>query len=68
VKPIPEHNPDHPLLERLKEIFEADGTDARIGEYAELLYAQARLAEGGALEDPAAFSRKVAELMVSALS
>lgn len=68
VKPILELNPDHPLLERLKEIFEADGTDARIGEYAELLYAQARLAEGGALEDPAAFSRKVAELMVSALS
>ena len=39
-----------------------------LAEYAELLYAQARLAEGAALDDPAAFSKKVAELMVSALS
>jgi len=67
VKPILELNPDHPLLVKLLEIFTQDGTDARIGEYAQLLYAQARLAEGGALDDPAAFSKKISALMLAAL-
>lgn len=34
--------------------------------YAELLYGQALLAEGGALPDPAAFSRRLTELMLQA--
>ena len=67
VKPILEVNPRHPLLVKLQEIFAADGTDARLREYAELLYAQALLAEGGRLEDPAAFSRRLAEVMERAL-
>ena len=66
-KPILEVNPGHALLGKLNELFEKDGTDPRIGRYAELLYAQALLAEGGQLEDPAAFSRQVAELMLDAL-
>ncbi len=67
VKRILELNPSHPLLTRLKEIFEKDGTDSRLREYAELLYAQALLAEGGHPDDPAAFSRKLTELMEKAL-
>ena len=41
--------------------------DPVLAEYAELLYGQAVLAEGGQLDDPGAFSRKLAELMVLAL-
>ena len=67
VKPIMEINADHPLLKRLQEIFETDAKDERIGSYAELLFGQAQLAEGGQLADPAAFSRKLAELMLKAL-
>ena len=67
VKPILELNAGHPLLPRLKQIFEADGTDARLPEYAALLYGQALLAEGGELPDPAAFSRRLADLMLKAL-
>ena len=39
----------------------------RIAEFAELLYGQALLAEGGRLDDPAAFSRRLADLMIRAL-
>ena len=41
--------------------------DPRLADYATLLYGQAMLAEGGQLEDPAAFSRRVAELMLETL-
>ena len=41
--------------------------DPRLTDYATLLYGQAMLAEGGQLEDPAAFSRRVAELMLETL-
>ena len=66
-KPILELNPDHPILKRLQTIFEEDGTDARLSEYAELLLGQAVLAGGGQLPDPAAFTRKLSGLLEKAL-
>jgi molecular chaperone HtpG len=67
VKPILELNAKHPLLPKLQEIFQTDAKDPRLAEYAGLLYGQAVLAEGGHLDDPGAFSRKLADLMVRAL-
>ena len=67
VKPILEINPSHPLLAKLKAVCDADAKDPRLTDYATLLYGQAMLAEGGHLEDPAAFSRRIAELMLKAL-
>jgi molecular chaperone HtpG len=67
VKPILEINPSHPLLEKLKSVCDADPKDSRLADYAMLLYGQALLAEGGHLEDPATFSRRISELMLSAL-
>jgi molecular chaperone HtpG len=67
VKPVLELNPHHEIMKKLQAIFEADGTDSRLQEYAGLLYAQAVLAEGGQLADPAAFTQKLAELMVKSL-
>ena len=67
VKPILELNPNHPLLEKLQTIFDQNGTDPRLPEYAKLLLGQAVLAEGGELADPADFSRRLTELMVDAL-
>jgi molecular chaperone HtpG len=66
-RPILEVNPTHPLLAKLRDVVEADASDARIDEFAALLYSQAQLAEGGRLEDPAAFSRRLTDLMVRAL-
>lgn len=67
VKRTLELNPGHPLLGKMHDIFISDKENAKIAEYAELLYGQALLAEGGQLPDPSGFNRKVAELMANAL-
>lgn len=66
-KRILELNPSHPLLEKLQGIFAKDTKDPRIATYADLLYGQSVLAEGGKLSDPGAFSRKLTEVMSDAL-
>jgi molecular chaperone HtpG len=58
-----ELNAAHPIVARLRDIHGADQSDPKLALYAELLYGQALLAEGAPLPDPAAFSRRVAELM-----
>ncbi len=62
--PILEVNPKHPLIERLK-----DTTDeVAFSDLANVLYDQAMLSEGGELEDPATFVRRVNRLIVEGLS
>jgi molecular chaperone HtpG len=66
-KPILEINPTHALVLRLKD--EATGVDATGGEsrfddWAHLLFDQALLAEGGTLDDPAGFVRRLNQLML----
>lgn len=62
-KPILEVNPDHPLLAHVA----AEGDDERFGNWAQLLFEQALLAEGAPLEDPAAFVRRLNELLLTAV-
>jgi molecular chaperone HtpG len=62
--PILELNPKHPLVERLKDT--ADET--AFGDLAHVLYDQAMLAEGGELDDPAIFVRRVNRLIVDGLA
>jgi molecular chaperone HtpG len=54
-KPILEINPDHPVVQRLKE--ESDGT--LFADWSHILFDQALLAEGGELEDPATFVKRL---------
>ena len=63
-KRVLELNPTHPLLPKLQAIVDRDRTDPALAEYAELLYGQAILAEGGQLPDPAAFSKRIADLLL----
>jgi len=56
--PILELNPHHPLVQRLK--YE----DARLADWAQLLLEQAQLAEGGQLDDPAAFVRRLNQMLL----
>ena len=65
-KRVLEVNPSHPLLMRLVAFHAAHPDDERFRRYAELLHGQAILAEGGTLSDPAAFSQRLAELLVEA--
>ena len=65
---ILELNPDHEIVKRLEEMVESDAASEKVGEYAELLYGYAVLAEGSELPDPAAFARRIAELMSRGLA
>jgi len=66
VKRVLELNPTHPLVTRLQAFHVAHPADERFTRYAELLLGQALLAEGGAPADPAAFSKRLTELLVDA--
>ncbi|HSF02439.1 MAG TPA: molecular chaperone HtpG, partial [Solirubrobacterales bacterium] len=66
VKRVLELNPEHPLVTHLQAFHATHPADERFKRYAELLHGQAVLAEGGTLPDPAAFSRRLAELLVEA--
>ncbi len=63
VKPIFEFNPDHPLLQRL----DAEPDEDRFAELVEVLFDQASLAEGGALQDPGAYVERMNRLLLQLL-
>ncbi len=65
-KRILELNPNHAILTKLHDLFEANAEDAQLDDYAQLIYGQAVLAEGGDLPNPGKFSKLVADLMVKA--
>ncbi len=58
--PILELNPHHPLVQRLQ------AESANLADWSALLLEQAILAEGGQLEDPASFVRRVNALLLAA--
>jgi len=57
-KPILEINPHHPMVQRLKSEVE------NFEDWSHILFDQALLAEGGQLEDPAAFVKRLNELLL----
>ncbi len=59
--PIMELNMQHPLLERLDQEPDED----RFADLTRVLFDQAQLAEGGQLNDPAAFVRRLNTLMLN---
>ncbi|MFA5243115.1 MAG: molecular chaperone HtpG [Sulfuricella sp.] len=60
-KPILEINPKHALVQRLKDQADSE----KFGDWSHILFDQALLAEGGQLEDPASFVRRLNELWVT---
>lgn len=59
MKPILEINPDHALLSKLK----AD--DRQFDDWSNLLFDQALLAEGGQLNDPSSFVKRMNQLLLN---
>ena len=62
-----EVNVGHPVMAKMKEIFEADTTNPVLGDYSDLLYDIAVISEGGKLDNPARFSKLVGDLMTKAI-
>jgi len=58
-KPILEINPTHKLVKRL----ETETVDGVFDDLSHVLFDQALLAEGGALEDPASFVKRMNSLI-----
>ncbi|WP_188258801.1 molecular chaperone HtpG [Azospirillum tabaci] len=67
-KRILEVNPAHPLIKRLAERAKASGAATSLDDAAWLLLDQARIVEGEALPDPAAFARRLASAMEKGLA
>ena len=61
-KPILEINPDHPVVQRLK--LEEKHEDGKFSDWSAVLFDQALLAEGGHLDDPAGFVKRINRLML----
>ena len=61
-RPILEINPEHPLVKRLRD----ESDEKRVENWSALLLDQAILSEGGQLEDPAAFVRRLNDVLLVA--
>ena len=59
-KPIFEINPEHPMVMRLKDELDED----RFSDWSSILFDQALLAEGGQLEDPASYVKRLNTLLL----
>jgi molecular chaperone HtpG len=62
-QPVLEVNPEHALVRRLADTAEGD---ARFDDLAQVLFDQALLAEGGQLEDPAAYVQRINRMLTTA--
>jgi molecular chaperone HtpG len=63
-----EVNPTHPLITALSGTVGEDGSGTTVTDAAWLLLDQARILEGEALPDPAAFTRRLSDLMTKNFS
>ncbi|EMR13279.1 heat shock protein 90 [Methylophaga lonarensis MPL] len=59
-KPILELNPEHPMVAKLKD----ESNDDKFGDWVSILFDQALLAEGGQLDDPASFVKKLNAMLL----
>lgn len=67
-KRVLEINLDHPVVSKIKEIFETNKDNPVLKDYSRMLFDVAIVSEGGKLDNPAKFSKMVGELMSDALS
>jgi len=61
-----ELNPDNAAVQALLQLFTARRDNPNVEKFARLLYDQALIADGSKVKDPAAFARRLNELLVTA--
>ncbi len=68
VKRVLELNTHHPVIQQINHLFEQDSKNPALADYSRLLLDMAIIAEGGKIENPAAFSQTVGQLAGKALT
>jgi len=58
-----ELNMAHPVMEKIRAMFDADKDDPKLADYIQLLLDLAVIGEGGKVGDPSNFSKKIGNLM-----
>ncbi|NNJ83441.1 MAG: molecular chaperone HtpG [Gammaproteobacteria bacterium] len=61
MRPTMEVNPEHPILQKMGQ----ETVESRFSDWSRILFDEAMLAEGGQPEDPAAFVRRINEMLVA---
>jgi molecular chaperone HtpG len=67
-KRVLELNIDHPVLNKIKHLFNENKDNPVLKEFSSLLFDIAVIGEGGKLENPSQFSKMVGKLMADSLS
>ncbi len=67
VKRVLELNLDHPVLMKIKKLFEEDRNNPALRDYSQLLFDMALISEGGKIEDPSQFNRVIGTIMANAI-
>ncbi len=67
VKRILELNTGHPVMDKIKSLYENDRDSDLLGQYSHLLLDMAVIGEGGKIDNPSQFNKLVGDLMTKAL-
>jgi molecular chaperone HtpG len=67
VKRVLELNMEHPLLAKIKALYESDKEAPKLKDYSDLLFDMAVIAGGGKIDNPSRFSKMIGDLMTSSL-
>lgn len=68
VKRVLELNTAHPVITRMKALYDKDRNDPALKDYSLMLFDLALVAEGGKIENASRFSRQVGEFMAQAMA
>ena len=66
-KRVLELNMDHPVIEKIKALYESDRENAQLKDYSQILFDMAVIGEGGKLDNPGRFSKMIGDLMNQAM-
>jgi len=66
-KRVLELNTSHPVIKQMKSLFEENRDNPALPDYSRILLDIATISEGGKIDDPAAFSKSIGELMFKAM-
>ncbi|MEN6489676.1 MAG: molecular chaperone HtpG [Smithella sp.] len=67
-KRVLELNMDHPLLVKIKSLYEKDKDAPALKEYTDLLFDLAVISEGGKLDNPSRFNKVMGDLLAGSIS